>query len=147
MNQDLNLLQKIVENARSGADACSQLVDRCEDEGMQRELRAQRDDYESAARDAEKLLEKNGIQPRPKGMMARAGMWFGMQINTMMDRSASHIADISIQGATMGIVEMTKARNSNPDAGADAQGIAAWMIERQQQAVDRMKTFLQLQKA
>ena len=43
MNQDLSLLQKIVESARSGADACSQLADRCEDDGMCRELRTQRE--------------------------------------------------------------------------------------------------------
>ena len=145
MNQDLSLLQKIVEGARSGADACSQLADRCEDDGMCRELRTQRNDYESAARDAEALLEKQGVRPRPKGAMARAGMWFGMQVNTMMDRSASHIADICIQGATMGIVEMTKARNACPDAGADAHGVAAWLIERQQQAIDRMKNFLTME--
>ena len=142
MNQDLSLLQKIVEGARSGADACSQLADRCEDDAMCRELRTQRDDYESAARDAEALLEKQGVRPRPKGAMARAGMWFGMQVNTMMDRSASHIADICIQGATMGVIALTRDRNDLPDASPEAQDMAANLITAQQDAIERLKKHL-----
>lgn len=142
MNQTHQLLQCIVENARTGADACDQLLSRTDDIEVRRELMLQRQQYQEAARDAETRLYGEGVEPKPKGPMARAGMWMGMQINTMMDRSPSHIADIVIQGATMGVVEMTKARNSYPDADAEAQGIAANFITRQQEAIDRMKAFL-----
>ena len=70
------------------------------------------------------------------------GLWMGMRINTIADRSASHIADIVIQGATMGVVELTKARNFNPDADAQAQGIESFLITKQQEAIDRLKRFL-----
>ncbi len=142
MNQTHQLLQAIVENARTGADACDQLLSRTDDIEIRRELMLQRQQYQEAARDAETRLYNEGVEPQPKGPMARAGMWMGMQINTMMDRSPSHIADIVIQGSTMGVVEMTKARNSYPDADAHAQGIAANFITQQQEAIDRLKTFL-----
>ncbi len=131
-----------MENARTGADACDQLLSRTDDIEIRRKLMLQRQQYQEAARDAETRLYNEGVEPQPKGPMARAGMWMGMQINTMMDRSPSHIADIVIQGSTMGVVEMTKARNSYPDADAHAQGIAANFITQQQEAIDRLKTFL-----
>lgn len=142
MNPTQKLLQAIVENGRMGMDACDQLMNRTLDVQMRGELALQRQFYADALRDAETQLVKEGVTPQPKGAMARMGLWMGMQINTIADRSASHIADIVIQGSTMGVVELTKARNSNPDANAEAQGIASFLITKQQEAIDRLKRFL-----
>ena len=145
MNQTHKLLQAIVENGRMGEDACDQLLSRTEDEAMRQELMQEKQDYAAAARDAEKLLFDQGVRPEPKGPMARMGLWMGMQINTAMDQSNSHIADIVIQGATMGVVAITKARNSYTEADAEAQGIASNLVTKQQEAIDRLKTFLREQ--
>lgn len=142
MDQTQKLLQVIVENGRMGEDACDQLLSKTDDVNMRQELMLLKQQYAEGVRDAEKRLYDMGVQPQSKGMGARMGMWMGMQINTAADRSASHIADILIQGATMGVVEITKARNSFSEADAEAQGVAANMITRQQEAIDRLKAFL-----
>ena len=145
MNQTQKLLQAIVENGRMGEEACDQLLTRTEDKAMRQELMLEKQHYEAAARDAEMRLCEMGIKPEPKGPMARMGLWMGMQINTAMDQSNSHIADIVIQGATMGVVAITKARNSYTEADAEAQGIASNLITKQQEAIERLKTFLREQ--
>ena len=142
MNQTEKLLQNIVENARMGEDACDQLLSKAEDEAIRQELMTERQHYAAASQAAEKKLTQMGVYPQPKGPMARMGMWMGMQFNTMTDRSAAHIADITLQGANMGIVELTKALNSLPDADAEAQGIANGLIVKQQEAIERLKPFL-----
>ena len=142
MDQTQKLLQSIVENSRMGEDACDQLLQRAQDAALRQELMREKEFYGCAARDAENKLCAMGAKPHPKGPMARMGLWMGMQMNTAMDTSASHLADIVIQGATMGVVELTKARNSNPDADAEAHGIAANLITRQQESIDRLKAFL-----
>ena len=142
MDQTLRLLQALVENGRMGEDACKQLLELTPDADMRAELERERMCYARAVGAAEEMLSSRGVTPRPKGPMARAGLWMGMQINTATDRSASHIADIVIQGATMGVVELTKARNSNSEADARAQDIAAYLIARQQEAIERLKSFL-----
>lgn len=142
MNQTEKLLQTVVENGRMGEDACDQLLNRTEDIELRKELMLEKQHYEAAVRDAEARLYDMGIHPQPKGPMARMGLWMGMQINTATDRSASHIADILIQGLTMGVVEITKMRNSFTEADAEAQGIATNLITRQQEAIDRLKPFL-----
>lgn len=142
MNQTERLLQNIVENARMGEDACDQLLNRAEDEPIRQELMTQKQQYAAAAQAAEQQLTRMGVYPQPKGPMARMGMWMGMQMNTLTNRSASHIADITIQGCNMGIVELTKALNSMPQAEPLAQGIAQGLIAKQQEAIDRLKPFL-----
>lgn len=145
MNQTQGLLQAIVENGRVGADACEQLLKRTEDIELRRELMLEKQQYDEAVRDAETRLYNLGARPQPKGPAARAGLWMGMQINTIADKSSSHIADMTIQGATMGVVALTKARNSFTEADAEAQGIAANLVTRQQEAIDRLKNFLREQ--
>lgn len=142
MDQTKRLLQSIVENARMGADACDQVLKKCEDMELRRELMREAQFYESAATDAEMKLSSMGGKPHPKGPMARMGLWMGMQMNTLVDTTTPHLADLVTQGASMGIVEMTKARNSNPGADAEAQGIAASLTEQQQASIDRLKPFL-----
>jgi len=147
MDQNRKLLESIVENARMGADACDQLLKKCKDAQMRKELMLERDQFNAAGRDAEERLFAMGVHPHPKGPMARMSMWMGMEMNTMMDKSASHIADMLIQGCTMGVVEMTKARNSLPDADAQAQGIASALVTSQQEAIERLKAFLKQKEA
>ena len=109
MNQTRKLLQKIVENARTGADACDQML--------------------SCAKDA-------------SSPMSRAGMWIGVKTNTLADDSAAHLAEIIIQGATMGVIAITRARNDLPDASPEAQDMAANLITVQQDAIERLKKHL-----
>ena len=146
MEQTEKLLQSIVENARMGIYACDQLLSKSNDSEMRREIQIEKQGYSEIARNAEQRMYEKGIEPKPEGMMQRMGMWMGMQMNTISDRSNTHLADMLIQGSTMGIVEMTKARNSNPGAADEAKSIAADFITKQQENIDRLKHFL-LQKA
>ena len=141
-NQTQKLLQSVVENARTGLDACEQLLGKTKDQNMRNELMTQRDQYQQFTRDAENALFAAGGQPHRKNPMARMGMWMGIQMDTMTDVTPSHIADMLIQGATMGVVGMTRDRNDLPDADANAQGIASSFITAQQENIDRMKNYL-----
>jgi len=147
MNETIQLLRDVVKNARTGEEAINQLMEKAESAEMRGELDREREQYRAAARDAESALiqaggraDADGTAP---GLMQRAGMWMGTQMNTLTDRSNAHIAEMVIQGATMGIIEMTKARNTCPDADADAAGLASRFIVEQNDIIDRQKAYLE----
>jgi len=142
LDQTQKLLESVVENARTGAEACEQLMARTKDAGVRDELMVEREQYQAIERDAERALYAAGGRPKAQSPMARASMWMGMELNTMLDASRSHVAEIAIQGNTMGVVTMTKERNSCPDADAEAHGLASNFIVHQQDAVERLKAFL-----
>ena len=142
MNETIQLLQNVTRNARMGQDAIDQLLLRTESPEMRKELMTEKQQYQEAARNAEQALFAAGGKPEPQGAMARAGLWMGMQINTMMDRSDAHLAEIVIQGATMGVIEMTKALNTCVDADGNARGVASNFITQQQDTIERLKQFL-----
>lgn len=141
-NQTQELYQSIVENARTGLDACNQLIEKTKDAALRDELMSQRAVYQNFAQDAERALYAAGAQPHTKSMASRAGMWMGIQMNTLMDASPSHIAELAIQGTTMGVIGMTRDQGNLSQASAEAQGMASAFIQSQQDAIDKLKGLL-----
>ena len=142
MNETIQLLQDVARNARTGEEAIGQLMEKVASAEMRDELDREREQYRAAARDAENALAAAGGHSESVGMMQKAGMWVGTQMNTLTDRSNAHIAEMVIQGATMGIIEMTKARNTCPDADDRAAGLASRFIVEQNDIIDRQKAYL-----
>lgn len=143
MNETVQLLQDVVRNARTGLDAVEQLMQKAEGSGMHDELAREREAYIESARDGERALTDAGGKPEPSGLMSRAGMWLGLEADTLADRSDAHIAEIVIQGATMGVIEMTKSLNTYGDADPHARGLASRFVVQQNEAIDRQKSFLE----
>ena len=74
--------------------------------------------------------------------MAKTMSWTGIQMNTIKDKSNSHIADMLIQGTTMGIIEGRKLLNNNPNADAEIVQILDNFVKMQENNVEKLKTFL-----
>jgi len=142
MNQTIQLLQDIVRNARTGESGIEQLMEKVENPEMRDELNREKTDYQRIAEKAEQALTAAGGKIEPLGMMAKAGMWMGTQMNTLMNKSNSHIAEMVIQGANMGVIELTKSRNTYSEADPNALDIAADFITQQQDIIERQKAFL-----
>ena len=141
MNETVQLLQDVVRNARTGQDAVEHLM-RKAGGGMRDELIREKEDYAVTRRESEDALKNAGGAEEPVGAMERAGMWMGLEMETLADKSDAHIAELVIQGATMGVVEMTKALNSYGNADAHAKDIANRFVQRQNDAIERQKGFL-----
>lgn len=142
MNETIELLQRTLENARMGEDALGQLLDKTRDEALRKELMYQQEQYRQTVRTAEAQLYAQGGVPRAKSGPARASAWMGIEMQTLLDRSPQHVADLVIQGETMGVIEMTKARGEYAEADLQAQGVASDLLARQQDGIERMKAFL-----
>jgi hypothetical protein len=76
--------------------------------------------------------------------MAKMGVKMGVMMNTMMDNTSSHIADMMIQGATMGITDTTKLvrENENSSCSEEAIALAKKIIKYEEESIERLKEFL-----
>ena len=109
---------------------------------MRDELIREKEDYAVTRRDSEQALVNAGGRAEPVGPLAKAGMWAGLEMETLADRSDAHIAEIVIQGATMGVIEMTKALNSYGGADVGARDLASRFVAQQNETIERQKAFL-----
>ena len=143
MNETVELLRDVVRNARTGQDAVEQLMRKADEGRMRDELIREKEDYAVTRRESEQALANAGGSAEPAGPLEKAGMWVGLEMETLTDRSDAHIAEIVIQGATMGVIEMTKSLNTYDGADSGARSLASKFVVQQNETIDRQKGFLQ----
>lgn len=138
---EASLCCDIYRNAKMGAEAILALLPTVEDDRLESELALQLTKYEEFAAEAKGLLEKQGEKPLEESGFSRLMAKMGIKMNTMIDRTSSHVAQMIIEGAVMGITDIQKRLNEGGDYG-DALPVAKKLMEFEQDTVNRMKNFL-----
>lgn len=140
---NLEFLNKIYQNAQMGSNSITYVSEKTNDTKLLGQLQNQLQEYnEIASEAAEKIFENDKI-PKEKGPMAQVGLWSSVQMNTLVDKTSTHIAEMMMQGSTMGIIDMAKAlrKYSNAEPGTIALGEK--LIKTEEENFQRMKEFLQ----
>ena len=109
--QNLEMLEEIFKGAKMGMNATKLVMDKTKDTDLKNKLTGQYGSFSKTAQKAEEMLISNNKIPEESGMMEKAMLWSSVQLNSMLDTDASHIAEMVINGSTMSIVSMTKRKN------------------------------------
>ena len=94
-----SLAAEIYKNTKMGADSITDLIGHVENEKLRVEMTSELDRYEELASRAAKLSRDRGEEPKEEGALAKAAVKMSMAVNTMTDSSASHIAEMMMQGS------------------------------------------------
>jgi len=141
-NINLTILNEVNKGAKMGMDSITYVSDKLEQEDMKEELSAQYSGYGKIVEKVNQLFEGYGEIPDDTPTMDKMMSWMGVQMNTMTDKTNSHIAQMLIQGNTMGIVEGQKLLNHNPDAEDKVKNIINEFISFSQNNIEKMKEYL-----
>lgn len=140
--QDTELLQYIHETAEMGIQGLKSLEGQVRDGGLRQALAQQTEEYRDISDAAGRLLRGFGAEPKDPGLMARISSEVMSTVKTLADPSASNIAEMVIQGNTMGITKGT--RHLNDYAGNDRQvrQLAEKLLRTEEANVAQMKQYL-----
>ena len=140
----LSLLEAMYKNVRMGADSIIDIMPKVADEDMKNELTSELERYEEFSKEIEGSILNMGEQAKDQGIMAKLGTKMSVAMNTMVDSTTSHIAEMMIQGGTMGITDATKLLREyeNTSCSEDALDIARRIIKYEEETVERLKKFL-----
>lgn len=142
MTGNVELLNYIHQNSEMGIETIGQLLNIVKDDEYKKLLQSQYNEYK-AIYDAVNLkfaqlkTEAKDISP-----FSKARTYIMININTLTDKSPSHISEMLIRGSTMGIVEITKNINEYKDAHQEILDIANRLLMFEQQNVEECKKFL-----
>lgn len=117
MSSDTNLLNFIYQNVQMGQTTIPQLIASCDDSQFRQALQSQLDEYETIGAEATRLLNQRGEGPDSVSAMAKMSSYVMTEMKTMRDSSVSHMAEMMIQGNTMG--ETTLLRHLRSHTNAD----------------------------
>ena len=105
MDQNTEMLDFIYKNTEMGLSTLDRLVGIAEDDHFKVALLTQKEEYHKIFAEAKQLA---GVELEKTGAMAKFSAYMMLELKTLADNSPSHIAEMLIQGSTMGVVDMTK---------------------------------------
>ena len=137
-------LGEIYKTVKMGAESIINLLPSVKDDSMRSIMTLQLDGYEKYAARAATALEERCCEAREENLFTRVSAKMGMAINTMIDSSVSHIAEMMIQGSNMGITEMTKLLNDyvSEERCADAVRLAREVVAFEEHNLEMLKRYL-----
>lgn len=141
-NTNIHILDEIHKGAKMGMDSISFVAEKVGDVNFKDNLSFQYNEYDKILSQVNNIYQKYGDIPNDNRIMNQTMAWTGIQMNTINDKSNSHIADMLIQGTTMGIVKGRQLLNQNPDADKDIIEILDNFVKMQENNVEKLKTFL-----
>ncbi len=141
-NINLTILNEIAKATKMGLDSITFVSDKVEDEKMKEDLSSQYAEYGKILDKVNTQFEKYGEIPDDEPMMQKMMSWTGVQMNTLADKSNSHIAELMIQGNLMGIIEAQKLLNHSPEMEQEIKDILNEFINLQNNNIEKMKQYL-----
>lgn len=142
MNENIEMLNYIYQNAEMGKTAIEQIMKEVKYLEFRDVLKEQLKDYESILNKCDSLLALEGKLPKNIEVMPKIMSYFSIKFNTLKDDNLSHIAEIIINGSTMGITEITKNLNKYHHLHSSTKDIANKLLRIEQDNIEVLKKYL-----
>lgn len=135
------VLTSVYKNVRMASDSILNLMPKVKNEQLKGEMTTQLSVFDAFASRAAKLLGEEGIKPEQEGMMTRMGAKWGAMMNTMRDSTATHLAEMLVEGATMGVNDMLRVLREAENTSASEASIklARDVCEYEEKLVEEMR--------
>ena len=145
MNRQCELLEKIYKDASMGRFSTQKLLENLKgkDNKITGVVESIFQDYSSFEQKAKEALVAQDKKPEEEGNMAKMMSSMGIFKEVLTDNSDSAIADLLIQGLSMGEIEMQKrVDNASDDINKDDLKLAKDFLKFQQKAQKELKKYL-----
>ena len=144
-NNNLNILDEVNKGATMGMDAITYVSDKVGDQNFQEVLDIEYNKYKDISRRVNELYSNySSKEPHETNTMNKMMTWYGVQMNTMKDKSNSNISELLMQGTNMGIIEGRRLlnQNKNTDIAPDVKAILNDFVVMQEDSVETLKKYL-----
>jgi len=142
MDENVEMLNYIYQNAEMGTTTIQQILKEVKDLEFKEILKEQLKDYEYVTNKADLLLNMEGRIPKGLDAMPKVMSYFKIKFDTLRDDTSSHIAEMMINGSTMGVTEITKNLNKYNDIENDVEDLASRLLKIEQDNIESLKPYL-----
>lgn len=143
-NNNLNILDEINKGATMGMDAIEFISKKVGDENFKNVLDIEYNKYKDISRRVNDLYLNytSKKEPHETSGMNKVMTWWGVQMNTMSDKSNSNLSELLLNGTNMGIIEGRRLLNQNPNINKDIHSLLADFVKMQEDSVEKLKSYL-----
>lgn len=143
MNANAELLNFVYQNSQMGVDSLQQLLDIVKKEDFKEYLEKQLVGYEEFHKQAKEKLNANNLDEKGLNTFEKVRTYLMINVQTMMDKSTSHIAEMLITGSTMGIIDAVKKLHQYEGCiEPDIRKLMEDLLQFEQENVETLKKYL-----
>ncbi len=144
MTKTSQMLERMYKNVKMGASSTIDLMDKVDSEALRGEMTSQIAKLEDFSKKISDMLHSEGEKPKEENIVTKLSSKMGIKMNTMIDSTTSHIAQMMMEGYTMGITEMTKdiREFENTNVSEDTLRLARDIVSYYEDCFEKMKSFL-----
>lgn len=144
-NNNVNVLDEINKGTTMGMDAIEYVSEKVSDPKFRDVLNIEYDKYSDIAKRIDKIYHKYASkEPHETSKMNKMMTWYGIQMNTMNDKSNSKISELLMQGTNMGIIEGRRLLNQNQNGNIndEIKQLLNDYVSMQEDSVETLKKYL-----
>ena len=142
MDNSKYVLNEVGKGLQMGMDSISNITQKVNDANLKEDLLYQYSIYGNLLDRVNTEISHYSDVPEQLNPMQKAMGWMSVEMNTLMDKSNSKIAEMMLQGTNMGITEGVKLLNHNPDINNDIKNILTDFVAFQEHTVEKLKKYL-----
>lgn len=142
MLNETQLLNHIYQTAEMGQDGIQSVLKYADEPKLRSALTAQMEEYRKLQDSAGAMLRQRQKQPQGISPMAKAGSEMMSAMKTMVDHSATKIAEMMIQGSTMGVTKSIRTIRDCQLQDERVRDLADKLLETEQANIEEMKKYL-----
>ena len=142
MNGNAELLNFIYQNSQMGVDTINQLIGIVEDEKFKKHLISQFNGYKEIHQAAQKALNENGYDEKGIGTLDKIKTYLMINMQTLIDKTTSHISEMLIIGSNMGVINAVKNLKKYDDAEAGIINLMKRLLKFEEDNIQKLKEFL-----
>lgn len=139
---NIKILDELNKGCCMGSDAVKFVLDKIDGKEFKKTVENLLEKYEDLEEKINKVYSKySDNEPDETTMMNKAMTWYGIQVRTINDSSATKLAEMLLQGLNMGIIDGEKLLN-HENVDKKVAGLIKEYIDMQEKAVEEIKVFL-----
>lgn len=137
-------MREVYRNVKMAQDSLINLMPKVKDEKLKSDMTVQLSVYEAFASRTSKALGEAGVKPEDENMWTKMSAKWGIMMNTMKDSTSEHLAQMLVEGTTMGVGELLRWIRESEESGIseDTIQLARDVCEFQEKTVEEMKSYL-----
>ena len=136
------LLRFIHKNAAMGVGTLPQALSLPQSRAMTSALQDHLREYRSIAARSQSYAKERGLHLKGPGSAALAMSGMMLRAQTALDPSTSKLAEMMIQGSTMGVTSLTRQIRDYDGEDTEVLDFAKKQLKREEKNIDELKKFL-----
>lgn len=142
MLSETQLLNHIYQTAEMGQDGIQCVMKYADEPKLLSALNAQMTEYRKLQDTAGEMLRQRHEEPKGINPMAKMGSEMMSAMKTMTDHSATKIAEMMIQGSTMGVTKSIRTIRDCELKDERVRDLADKLLETERANIEEMKKYL-----